>query len=373
MRVVIAPDSFKGSLSALEAAQAMARGVRRVWPATDIRLFPMADGGEGTLDAVLAATGGSRLQAVVTGAYGKSLTADYGLLEEAVAVIEVARVVGITLPGVREVPVAERTTWGIGELMRHCLDQGIRRFWIGLGGSASNDGGAGMLAALGARFFAGSGAAIAPTLSGLAEFEEADFSGLDPRLKSCEIILLADVNNPLCGECGATAVFGPQKGVLPAEIVRFDERLRRFSAASDRWLGAPLSERPGTGAAGGLGYALQLLGGRYESGAETLCELLGLDGALDGADWAITGEGRSDDQTLQGKSPFVVAQHARRFGVPVMLISGGIDVGALALLSAHFNSCISLVSESVTVQRAMRGAAVLLADCAALAASSEKK
>lgn len=199
MRVVIAPDSFKGSLSALEAAQAMARGVRRVWPAADIRLLPMADGGEGTLDAVLAATGGCRLQAVVTGAHGRPLTADYGLLEEAVAVIEVARVVGITLPGVCEVPVAERTTWGIGELMRHCLDQGIRRFWIGLGGSASNDGGAGMLAVLGARFFAGSGAAIAPTLSGLAEFEAADFSGLDSRLKSCEIILLADVNNPLCG------------------------------------------------------------------------------------------------------------------------------------------------------------------------------
>lgn len=169
------------------------------------------------------------------------------------------------------------------------------------------------------------------------------------------------------------AVFGPQKGVLPAEIVRFDERLRRFGAASDRGLGSPLSERPGTGAAGGLGYALQLLGGRYGSGAETLCELLGLDGVLDGADWAITGEGWSDAQTLQGKAPFVVAQHACRFGVPVTLISGGIDAGALALLSTHFNSSISLVSESVTLQRAMRDAAVLLADHAAFAASAEKK
>lgn len=373
MKVVIAPDSFKGSLSALEAAQAMALGVRRVWPAADIRLLPMADGGEGTLDAVLAAAGGSRLQAAVTGAHGGPVTAGYGLLEDSTAVIEVAQVVGITLPGVREVPVAERTTWGLGELLHHCLDRGVRRFWVGLGGSAGNDAGAGMLAALGARFFAGSGAVIAPTLSGLAEFETADFSGLDPRLSSCEIILLSDVNNPLCGEQGATAVFGVQKGVLPAEIARFDERLRRFGAACDRWLGSPLSERPGTGAAGGLGYALQLLGGRYGSGAETLCGLLGLDGALAGAGWAITGEGGSDAQTLQGKAPFVVAQHARRLGVPVTLISGGIAEDAKPRLAEHFDGCFALAGKGVGAERAMREAASLLADRAEVAAKSKKE
>lgn len=362
MKVIIAPDSFKGSLSAWEAAQALALGVRRVWPAADIRLFPLADGGEGTLDAVLTATGGYLLQVAVTGAHGKPLTAGYGLLEDATAVIEVAQVVGITLPGVREVPVAERTTWGIGELMRHCLDSGVRRFWVGLGGSASNDGGAGMLAALGAQFFDGSGTAIAPTLFGLAEFETADLSGLDPRLKLCEITLLTDVSNPLCGEYGATVVFGPQKGVLPAEIARFDERLHRFSAACDRWLGRDLSEQPGTGAAGGLGYALQLLGGRHGSGAEALCGLLGMDDALAGADWVITGEGGSDTQTLQGKAPFVVAQHAKRHGVPVTLISGGIEADSLARLSEHFDDCFSLTSAAVSVSQAMRDAADLLAD-----------
>lgn len=362
MRVVIAPDSFKGSLSALEAAQAMALGVSRAWPAADIRLFPMADGGEGTLEAVLAATGGQRLQVTVTGAQGMPLTADFGLVRGATAVIEVAQVVGITLPGVGAVPVAERTTWGIGELLRHGLDLGVRRFWVGLGGSASNDAGAGMLAALGARFFDGSGTAIAPTLSGLGEFETADFSGLDPRLKSCEIILLADVTNPLCGERGATAVFGPQKGVLPAEVARFDERLHRFGAACDRWLGWPLSERPGTGAAGGLGYALQVLGGRYGSGAESLCGLLGLDDELAGADWVITGEGGSDGQTLQGKAPFVVAQHARRFGVPVTLISGNIEAGARVRLSDYFDGCFSLASAQVSLQQSMCAAAELLAD-----------
>ncbi|MGE5027411.1 MAG: glycerate kinase [Betaproteobacteria bacterium] len=373
MRVVIAPDAFKGSLTALEAAQAMALGIRRAWPAADIRLFPMADGGEGTLDAVLAATGGRRLQAIVTGAHGKPLAADYGLLGEATAVIEVAQVVGFTLPGVSGVPVAERTTWGVGELLRHCLDQGIRRFWVGLGGTVSNDAGVGMLAALGARLSTGSGAAIAPTLSGLAEFGAADFSGLDPRLKSSEIILLSDVGNPLSGEHGATAVFGPQKGVLPAEIARFDECLRRFGAAGDRWLGFALSEKPGTGAAGGLGYALQLLGGRHGSGAEALCGLIGLDAALAGVDWAITGEGRSDAQTLQGKAPWVVAQHAHRVGVPVTLIAGGIDAAATNALARVFDGCFALDGESVDAGRAMREAACLLADCAEVAAKARKK
>ena len=372
MVVVIAPDSFKGSLSALEAAQAMALGVRRVWPAAEIRLFPLADGGEGTLEALLAATGGQRLQATITGAHGKPVTAAYGRIDDSTVVIEVAQVVGITLLGVREVPVVERTTWGIGELMHHCLDLGVRRFWVGLGGSASNDGGAGMLAALGAQFLDGSGATIVPTLSGLADFHRADFSGLDPRLKSCEIILFADVRSPLCGEDGATAVFGPQKGVLPAEIALFDDRLHRLGAAGDHWLGRDLSEQPGTGAAGGLGYALQLLGGQYGSGAEALCKLLGLDDALAGSDWVITGEGGSDAQTLQGKAPFVVAQHARRFGVPVTLISGNIEAAALARLSDYFDGCFSLASAEVSVHNAMRAAADLLADRAEFVARIRK-
>lgn len=362
MVVVIAPDSFKGSLSALQAAQAMAQGVRRVWPDADIRLRPMADGGEGTLDAVLAACGGRRLEAEVTGAHGRPLQASYALLADGTALIEVAQVVGLTLPGVREVTVAERSTRGIGELVRLCLDQGVRRMWIGLGGSATNDGGVGMLAALGARFLDRGGAAIAPTLTGLAEFETADFSGLDPRLSGCELHLLTDVSNPFCGEQGATAVFGPQKGVPPEEVARFDARLAHFGTAGDRWLGRSLSLQPGTGAAGGLGYALQLLGGRYRSGAEAVCQLLGLDAALKGADWAITGEGRSDGQTLLGKAPFVVAQHARRFGVHATLISGNIEAGALARLSDHFDGCFSLASDAVPVHQAMRDAADLLAD-----------
>lgn len=370
MKVVIAPDSFKGSLGALQVAQALALGVRRVWPEADIRLFPMADGGEGTLEAVLAATGGKRLDASVTGAHGKPLAADYGVLADGAAVIEVAQVVGLVLPGVREVPVADRTTQGLGELVRHCLDSGVRRFMVGLGGSATNEGGVGMLAALGARFFDAAGKPVAPTLQGLSQLAQADFSRLDERLRQSEITILSDVDNPLCGESGATAVFGPQKGVAPDDVERCDDILRRYAGLCDAWAGVALSRQPGSGAAGGLGYALKLMGGRLQSGAEAVCAMMGIDAALQDADWAITGEGRSDAQTLQGKAPFVVAQHAKRHGVSVTLISGGIEADSLARLAAYFDACYALTSATVSVSQAMRDAAGLLADRAELAARS---
>jgi glycerate kinase len=368
MRVVIAPDSFKGSLSAPQAAQAMAEGVRRVFPDAVIRLLPMADGGEGTLDAVLAATAGGRRSLTVTGAHGGPLRAEYGLLPDGAVMIEVAQVVGITLPGVGEVPVARRTTRGLGELLRHCLERGARRFWVGLGGSATNDAGVGLLAALGARFFDARGAAVEPTLQGLMGFARADFSSLDPRLRECEIALLSDVDNPLCGTRGATAVFGPQKGVRLEEIAEFDGRLRRFAEAGDQWAGEAVSARPGSGAAGGLGYAFQLARGKHRFGAETVGDLMGLDAALAGADWAVTGEGRSDAQTLEGKAPFVVARRARRAGVPVTLVSGSIDSGALAGLAQWFSACFSLVSKDVSKEQAMEKGESLLAEVVAQAA-----
>lgn len=370
MKVVIAPDSFKGSLSALQAAQAMALGIRRVRPDADIRLFPMADGGEGTLEAVLAATGGKSFQTLIVGAHGNPLMSAYGLLADGTAVIEVAQVVGITLPGVREVPVAERTTWGIGELLRHCLDQGVRRFMVGLGGSATNDGGVGMLAALGARFFDGTGKPCVPTLQGLSLLVEVDLSRLDARLGESEITVLSDVDNPLCGTLGATAVFGPQKGVAAEEVALYDGILQGFAERCDSQLGRALASEPGSGAAGGLGYALRLMGGRLQSGAETVCALMGIDAALQLADWAITGEGRSDAQTLQGKAPYVVARHARQFAVPVTLISGAIEADALPHLSDHFDGCFSLLANGISPAQAMRDAAHLLADCAESAAKS---
>lgn len=352
MNVIIAPDSFKGTLSALQAARAIEVGVRRVFPQAAIQLFPMADGGEGTLDAVLFAMEGERRLAMVSGVTGHPLQAAYGVIHGDTAVIEAAQVVGLALAG--ETAVAARTTFGLGELIRHCLDGGLRRFLIGLGGSSTNDGGAGLLAALGVQLLDAQGKLIAPTPAGLADLARVDFTDCDDRLAQCDLVLLSDVDNPLCGASGATATFGPQKGVMPDQIALFDERLATLARLCDAATGHALVQAPGAGAAGGLGYALMLLGGQRRAGAEVMCELMRLDDALLQADWAITGEGRSDAQTLHGKLPWVLSRHARQAGVPVALLSGAIDEASRAALASAFDACRALVEGGVTVERAMR-------------------
>jgi glycerate kinase len=371
LKILIAPDSFKGSLTALEAAQALAEGVRRALPDAELCLLPMADGGEGTLECLLAAHKGERRSLQVTGADGNPLLAEYGVVMiegEAVAVIETARVVGLTLPGMVDCSVTQRNTLGVGEMLRDCLDAGICRFMIGLGGSATNDGGAGMLAALGARFLDKTGKFLSPIPAGLSQLASVDFSGLDPRLAQAEIVALSDVDNPLCGQEGATAVYGVQKGVAAAQVAEIDATLSRMAVLCDAWYGKAASVLPGSGAAGGLGYALQLVGAKCQSGAEAMLDLYRFDAALKDADWVITGEGRSDAQTLRGKAPCAVAYRARKAGAPVTLISGQIDQCAEEALRRLFDSCFSIMQEGIDVQQAMRDAAYLLAECAEQAA-----
>lgn len=371
MQVVIAPDSFKGSLSALEAARALAAGVKRIFPHAATRLFPMADGGEGTLDAVLYATQGERRSLKVSGAAGEPIDASYGLVAATagrIAVIESAQVVGLPMAGASD--VASRSTVGLGELVRHCLDQGLRCFMIGLGGSSTNDGGTGVLAALGARFLDQSGKAISPSPLGLADLHRIDFSMLDPRLAQADITLMTDVDNPLCGVDGATATFGPQKGVRPEDVPVFDARIAHLGRLCDAWLGKELSREPGAGAAGGLGYAFMLLGARRRPGAEVVCELMGLDAAVRDADWIITGEGRSDAQTLHGKLPLAVSNIARRRGVPVTLVSGRIDAASRTVLETHFDGCFEAAPEPMPLAQAMRDAAQLLTHAAERAAQA---
>jgi glycerate kinase len=360
--VVLAPDSFKGSLSASAAAAAIAEGLRRVWPDADLRLCPMADGGEGTLDAVLSC-GGQRLTDSVSDVSGKPLAVAYGLIGEPVtAVLEVAQVVGLTDPAVAAVDVEHRTTLGVGEMIRNRLDAGVRRFMIGLGGSSTNDGGAGLLAALGLSITDARGRAIAPTPAGLAALAAIDASGLDPRLADARIIVMSDVNNPLTGDRGATAIFGPQKGVRRERIAEIDGRIANFASMTERALDRRAQDKPGAGAAGGLGFALQLIGGEMRSGAEVVADLIGLDAALDGADWAITGEGKSDAQTALGKTPLIVARRAAARQVPATLISGSIDRSALPELGRHFAGCFSLPSGPASLEQCLDGAAALLAD-----------
>jgi len=360
--VVIAPDSFKGSIPADAAATAIATGLRRIWPDADLRLRPMADGGEGTLDAVLS-RGGTRRTARVAGASGAPLDAGFGLIDnDATAVIEIAQVVGLTDAAVAAAPVERRSTRGLGELVRLLLDAGVRNYLVGLGGSSTNDGGAGLLAALGLKLADAKGRDVDPTPAGLAALAEVDASVLDSRLAHAHITIMSDVDNPLCGERGATAIFGAQKGVRAEAAAELDARLARFAALTERAVGRSAKDRPGAGAAGGLGFALQLLGGRVRSGAEVIADLLGLDAALEGADWLITGEGRSDRQTLLGKAPFIAARRAAAKGVPATLVSGAVDRDALPELGRVFAGCHSLAFGPATLEDCLANAAQLLAD-----------
>ena len=362
--VVVAPNSYKGSVSATAAAAALSRGLARVWPDGERRICPMADGGEGTLDAIFS-RGGRRGSARVSGASGAPIDAAFGLIEgDAIAVIESAQVVGLTEANGIATAVEQRSTRGLGELVRTLLDAGIRKFMIGLGGSSTNDAGAGMLATLGVKLVDGKGRDVEPTPLGLKALAQVDASTLDPRMAEAQITIMSDVTNPLCGERGATAIFGPQKGVATERVAEIDATLARFAPLAERAIGRGVKDRPGAGAAGGLGFALLLLGGEFRSGAEVVADLLGLDAALDGAHWLITGEGRTDRQTLLGKAPFVAARHAAARGVPVTLVSGSIDRSALAELRSRFTSCHALAFGPATLEECVANAPALLADTA---------
>ncbi|HVP87340.1 MAG TPA: glycerate kinase [Casimicrobiaceae bacterium] len=362
--VVVAPNSYKGSVSATAAAAALSRGLARVWPDGERRICPMADGGEGTLDAIFS-RGGRRGSARVSGASGAPIDAAFGLIEgDAIAVIESAQVVGLTEANGIATAVEQRSTRGLGELVRTLLDAGIRKFMIGLGGSSTNDAGAGMLATLGVKLVDGKGRDVEPTPLGLKALAQVDASTLDPRMAEAQITIMSDVTNPLCGERGATAIFGPQKGVATERVAEIDATLARFAPLAERAIGRGVKDRPGAGAAGGLGFALLLLGGELRSGAEVVADLLGLDAALDGAHWLITGEGRTDRQTLLGKAPFVAARHAAARGVPVTLVSGSIDRSALAELRSRFTSCHALAFGPATLEECVANAPALLADTA---------
>jgi glycerate kinase len=365
--VVVAPDSFKGSLSAPDAAAAIVAGLERGWPGASTRVRPMADGGEGTLDAVLRAAGAAATRGAidVEGAGGATVHAGYGIVEHAgvpTAVLEAAQVVAITDAAGMSVPVTARSTFGLGRQLRALLDRGVRHFMVGIGGSSTNDGGAGLLAALGVALLDANGRNLAPTPDGLAHLANADASALDPRLRSCAITIMSDVNNPLTGARGATAIFGLQKGVARERVGAIDNTLARYATIVERALGRRAAGDPGAGAAGGLGHALMLIGGTMRSGAEVVADLIGLDAALEGAAWVITGEGRSDAQTLLSKGPAVVAARARAKRVPVSLLSGAIDTAALGELNARFDGCFALPAGPASLDACVRDAASLVAD-----------
>ena len=364
----MAPQAFKGSLSGIEAAKAMAEGGRRAAPDAETVLLPVADGGDGTLDVLVSApspgdgTSGRYFQATVTGPLGELQVARWGTTGHLrTAVIEFARASGLALvpPDRRDPRTA--TTYGTGGLIRAALDAGYTDIIVGLGGSATNHGGGGMAQALGARLLDAAGRELPPGGAALARLESIDTEGLDPRLRSARLRGATDVMNLLCGPQGATRVYGPQKGATPEMMAALDDALRHYAGVVQRELGIAILDMPGAGAAGGTGAGLvALLGGKLQPGADIVCDAMGLNHRLADADLVFTGEGRMDGQTLYNKAPFVVAQRAVAFGVPVIAVVGSLGPGYEGVLEHGIEAVEAAAARGMPPEEAMAQADALV-------------
>ncbi|MFF8571520.1 glycerate kinase [Streptomyces sp. NPDC015140] len=362
-RVLVAADKFKGSLTAVEVAERVTAGLRRVVPDVRVEALPVADGGDGTVAAAVAA-GFERREVRVAGPLGDEVTAAFAL-REGTAVVEMAEASGLQrLPEGVLAPLTA-STYGSGELLRAALDAGARTIVFGVGGSATTDGGAGMLAALGARFLDADGEPVAPGGGGLASLASADLSGLDPRLSGVELVLASDVDNPLTGPKGAPAVYGPQKGASPQDVAALDAALAHFAKVLSQVEGvgaraAEYAASPGAGAAGGIGYGALLLGARFRPGIEVMLDVLGFAPALERAGLVITGEGSLDEQTLHGKAPAGVAAAARAAGKEVVAVCGRLALPADALGRAGIRRAYPLTAVEPDVEKCIADAGPIL-------------
>lgn len=377
MQIFLAIDSFKGSLTSLQAAQAIGRGLRRAClnaglEPPQLTIFPLADGGEGTLDALTQSLPQTLRHSVVTGPLGIKIPASYALIPSpggTVALIESAQAAGLTI-----VPPAQRnplytTTYGVGELIVLAMEEGAREFIVGLGGSATNDCGAGMLSALGYRFLDSAGRIIGPVMTCdlLEKVAEIDETSVHPLLKQAHFRVACDVTNPLCGKQGASAVFGPQKGAKETDIARMDAALSHFASVAAVHCVHDKRSIPGAGAAGGLGYAFfQFMNAQPESGSQLIMDALGIDHALQNADLVVTGEGRLDAQTVQGKAPIGIARRAKKYGKRVIAFCGSASADASACLKEGIDAYYCCQHKGMSLEESMANAAILLEECAAL-------
>ncbi|MGW3380872.1 glycerate kinase [Streptomyces sp. 2BBP-J2] len=353
--MLVAADKFKGSLTAVEVAERVIAGLRRVRPDLRAEALPVADGGDGTVAAAVAA-GFERHEVRVSGPLGDEVTAAYAL-RDGTAVVEMAEASGLQrLPEGVFAPLTA-STYGSGELLRAALDAGARSIVFGVGGSATTDGGAGMLSALGARFLTASGEPVRPGGAALAELATADLSGLDPRLRSVEFVLASDVDNPLTGPKGAAAVYGPQKGASPEDVERLDAALAHLVKVLDA---SALAASPGAGAAGGIGFAALLVGARFRPGIEVMLDVLGFASALERADLVITGEGSLDEQTLHGKAPAGVAAAARAAGKDVVAVCGRLALAPEVLGRAGIRRAYALTDVEPDVAKCIADAGPIL-------------
>ena len=361
MRVVIAPQEFKGSLTAVQATQAIADGLRRALPDAELVLVPMADGGPGTVEAVVTAKGGRWLKTAVRGPLGSPVEAAWGIIDGDTAVIEMATASGLVLvpEGQRDPRVA--STYGTGQIIAAALAAGCHRVIVGMGGSATNDGGAGVAQALGARLLDDAGQDLPPGGAALARLARIDVSGLDRRLRQARLLAATDVFNPLCGPQGASAVYGPQKGATPELVRELDAALAHYAAIIERDLRVRVLEVAGAGAAGGLGAGLvAFLGAEIVPGAKLVAEAVGLEQRMSGADLVIAGEGRLDAQTGFGKAPWEVARLAREARAPVIAIAGAVREDCGPELLDAFDAVATILPPGVPPQEAMARAGELL-------------
>lgn len=355
MKIVIAPDSFKESMTALEVANAIESGFKQVFPQAEYIKIPMADGGEGTVQSIVDATKGHIKKLEVTGPLGGPLEAFYGLSEDnSLAIIEMAASSGLDKVPMKKRNPLKTTTWGLGELIKDALDEGVEEIILGLGGSATIDGGIGMAQSLGAKILDKNNDQIKPTGEGLEDIAKIDLSDLHHRIKEVKVRVASDVNNPLTGTNGAAYIYGPQKGATAEQVEYLDRNLSRLGECIKNDLGLDIEEMAGAGAAGGLGAGLvAFLNAELEEGGKLVSDLLNLKSRLEGADLVITGEGGINHQTIFGKTPIIVSRTAKKLGIPTIAFSGIISEGFESIYSEGINAVFSIVPELTSLDEAL--------------------
>jgi glycerate 2-kinase len=356
MKILISPDSFKGTMSSVKAAAVMERALKEAIPTALTVCLPVADGGEGTLEAFITATNGHTIEVQVHDPLGRDITAKYGVLGDGeTCVIEMAQASGITLLKKDERNPFKATTFGTGQLIEHALNEGYRKFIIGIGGSATNDAGIGMLHALGIKLFDQNGQQLPNEVSSLQHVKKIDTTFMNSAIAQSTFTVACDVDNPFIGANGATAIFGPQKGVKPFEVKTLDGYFKHFADVIEKQYGIALHTFPGAGAAGGVGGALRaFFPVQFKQGIEVVLDSLRYEQHLQDADLVITGEGKSDLQTLCGKAPFGIAEQANRWNVPTILLSGMVDEEAIDELQKTFKYVISVVGEDIMAEESLR-------------------
>ncbi|MDI6917449.1 MAG: glycerate kinase [Thermoplasmatales archaeon] len=369
MKIVVAPGSFKGSLTASEVSDATEKGFRRIFPASNIVKIPMADGGDGTLECLVKATNGRIINEVVTGPLGKKVKACYGVLDDETVIIESASSSGLKLLKPEEYNPMLTTTYGTGELIKSALDKGYRKLIIGVGGSATNDAGAGMAQALGVRLLDSSGKNIPFGGQALSKLDKIDISEMDKRIAETEIVVACDVSNPLTGVCGAANVYGRQKGATPKMVKELDNYLEHFARIAEKDLGKKVKGIPGAGAAGGTSAGLMVfLDAKLKPGAELVAEYLKLSEHIKDADLVVTGEGKIDSQTVYGKTPVGVAKIAKKFGTPIIIIAGQISEGAEKLYAHGIDAMLSTAQGPISLEESISNAEKLVVSASESAA-----